>query len=368
MSVPDPTPSPPGDYGIVDARGMHPATRDELIAACREGPIPRLVWTPESGGPTPPEEVPFLLDAIRARIGGGAKTQAIIVGVFTAVLAVQNLDALRPGQPGAIYLLFGVIWVAMRLREWRQASVMTPQGFRDMMREAEQAAAMRRVPVVYLRWLAGMIAAVGAAQLLANGSGLPEYGVAPAAMIPEYIRGGETWRLLTAGYLHGNIIHFAVNFMALLSLGRETEVLANRAYLALVFLAAVLGGSLASFAVPPDAPSVGSSGGLMGLIGFLGVLGYRRRETVPAGFLKMVLLNVAVIAGIGIVGMGLIDNAAHAGGLLAGALLGAVFIPTTRARPRWVTGRVVQAAGVAAMIALALGCAWTLFLVLLPVL
>jgi len=368
MSVPDPTPSPPGDFGIVDAQGRHPATRDELIAACRQGPIPRLVWTPDSGGPVPPEEVPFLLDAIRARIGGGAKTQAIIVGVFASVLAFQNLEAIRPGSPGAIYLLFGVVWVALRLREWRQASVMTPQGFRDMMREAEQTAAMRRVPAVYLRLIAAMIAAVGAAQLLANGSGIPHYGIIPAAMVPEYIRAGETWRLLTAGYLHANIIHFAVNFMALLSLGRETEVLANRAYLSLVFLAAVLGGSLASFAVPPDDPSVGSSGGLMGLIGFLGVLAYRRRETVPPGFLKMVLLNVAVIAGIGIVGMGLIDNAAHAGGLLVGALLGALFVPTTRAHPQWVTGRAVQAAGVASMVVLALGCVWTLVLVLLPVL
>lgn len=368
MTDPDSTPSPPAEYGIVDAQGMHPATRDELVAACREGPIPRQVWTPESGGAVPPEEVPFLMEAIRARIGGGAKTQAIIVGGFTAVLAFQNLDALRPGSPGAIYVLFGVIWTAMRLREWRQASVMTPEGFRDLLREAEQSAAMRRVPVVYLRWLAGMIAAVGAAQLLASGSGAPVYGIDPAAMVPEYIRQGETWRLLTAGYLHYGLIHFAVNFMALLSLGRETEVLAHRAHLALVFLAAVLCGSLASFAVPPDAPSVGSSGGLMGVIGFLGVLGYRRRETVPAGFLKTVLLNVAVIAGIGIVGVGLIDNAAHAGGLAAGAVLGALFIPTTRARPQWVPGRAVQAAGVAAMAVLALGCVWTLVMVLVPVL
>jgi membrane associated rhomboid family serine protease len=369
MTVPDPTPSPPGDYGFVDAHGTpHPATRDELAAACRAGPIPRLVWTPDSGGPVPPEEVPFLLEAIRARIGGGAKAQAIIVGVFASVLAFQNLDALRPGSPGAVYLLFGVIWIALRLREWRQASVMTPQGFRDMMREAEQTAALRRVPVVYLRLLAGMIAAVGAAQLLASGSGIPNYGIAPAEMAPEYIRAGETWRLLTAGYLHSGMIHFAVNFMALLALGRETEVLAHRAYLAIVFLAAVLGGSLASFIVPPDVPSVGSSGGLMGLIGFLGVLAYRRRETVPPGFLKMVLLNVAVIAGIGIVGMGMIDNAAHAGGLAVGALLGALLVPTTRAHPRWVAGPAVHAAGIAAMIVLALGCAWTLVLVLLPVL
>jgi hypothetical protein len=204
------------------------------------------------------------------------------VGVFTSVLAVQNLGALRPGSPGAVYLLFGVIWVALRLREWRQASVMTPQGFRDMMREAERTAAMRRVP--------GRVPAPAGGDDRGGGRGAapgerlrctPTSASPRPPWCPEYIRGGEAWRLLTAGYLHVGIIHFAVNFMALLSLGRETEVLAHRAHLALVFLAAVLGGSLASFAVPPDNPSVGSSGGLMGLIGFLGVLAYRRARRCP---------------------------------------------------------------------------------------
>ena len=221
---------------------------------------------------------------------------------------------------------------------------------------------------MYLRWLAGLLAVAGVAQLLATAGGDPSGGIDAASMRVDAIRAGEVWRLLTSGYLHINVIHFAFNFMALLALGRETEVLAHRSFVPLVFLTAVLAGSAASFLIPPDNHSVGSSGGLMGLIGFLGVLGYRRRGSVPAGFLNMVVLNVAVIAGIGIVGMGLIDNAAHAGGLAVGALLGALCIPTTRARPQWVTGCAVQSAGVAAMVVLALGCAWTLLLVLLPVL
>ena len=370
MTIPDPTPSPPAEYGYFDARGPHAATRDELVRECREGLIPRLVWTPEYPEPLPPEEVPFLLEAIRGRLAGGAKTQAVIVGAIVAVLAFQKHQAgeLRPGSPWSVYLLFGVLWAGLRVREWHTSRRLTPQGFRDLVRQSEESAVLRQVPVVYMRWLAGMIVAGGVAQGVAALAGFPDHAVLAGAMVPEAIRAGQAWRLLTCGFVHGGLIHFGVNFMALLSLGRETEVLAHRAWVPLVFLAAVLAGSLASFAVPPDVPSVGSSGGLMGLIGFLGVLGYRRREAVPSGFLGMVVMNVAIIAGIGIVGFGLVDNAAHAGGLAAGALLGALFIPTFRARPVWTPGRVVRAAGMAAMAVLALGAAWTAFLVVLPVL
>jgi membrane associated rhomboid family serine protease len=370
MTISDPTPLPPTEYGYVDAEGPHAATRDELVAMCREGLIPPLVWTPESPEPVATEEVPFLLEAIRARLAGGAKTQAIIVGAIVAVLAFQRFQEgeLYPGSPWSVYLLFGVVWAGLRVREWQTSRTLTPQGFRDLVRQAEEAAVLRRVPVVYLRWVAGMIVLGSVAQGLAVLSGYPDHSVFAGAMMAAEIRDGQWWRLLTCGFLHGGLIHFGVNFMALLSLGRETEVLAHRAFVPLVFLAGVLAGSLASFAAPPDVPSVGSSGGLMGLIGFLGVLGYRRRESMPAGFLKMVLLNLAVIAGIGIVGIGLIDNAAHAGGLAAGALLGALFIPTHRARPVWTPGPALQAAGMAAMGILALGAAWTALVVALPVL
>jgi membrane associated rhomboid family serine protease len=94
------------------------------------------------------------------------------------------------------------------------------------------------------------------------------------------------------------------------------------------------------------------------------VLGYRRRESVPAGFLNMVILNIVFIAGIGILGFRFVDNAAHVGGLAAGALLGALFIPTTRARPVWTPGRTVTTAGAVSMAVLAIGCAWTVWVTL----
>ena len=74
--------------------------------------------------------------------------------------------------------------------------------------------------------------------------------------------------------------------------------------------------------------SAGASGALFGLVGVLFVFGLKYRRELPEGFkrafgtgmLPVILLNL----GIGFVGRGFIDNAAHMGGLLSGAALAAV--------------------------------------------
>ena len=75
-------------------------------------------------------------------------------------------------------------------------------------------------------------------------------------------------------------------------------------------------------------PSAGASGALFGLIGVLFVFGMKYRRELPEGFkrafgtglLPVILLNVAI----GFVGRGIIDNAAHMGGLVSGVALAAV--------------------------------------------
>jgi membrane associated rhomboid family serine protease len=354
----------------VDEEGLHPATLEEMGHMCRSGRIPALVWTPESGGGIPPEEVPALLQAIRDRLVGGAKLPAMIAGAVVAWLIMQGINAgeVYFGAPWMVYAAFGLVWIGLRVREWRQGSALTAEGYREMKRQAQEAAVVRRAPVVYLRAVAATVAVGAAAQILAMKLGDLSGGIDAASMDPARIAAGEGWRLLTCGYLHAGVMHFIFNFMALLSLGRETEVLAHRAFVPLVFLVAVVAGSLASYALPPDVTSVGASGGIMGLIGFLGVLAYRRRESVPAGFLNMIILNIAVIGGIGLVGFRFVDNAAHLGGLVAGAVLGVLLIPATSARPAWTPSPVVQTAGTGALGLLVLGCVWTVLRVLAPVL
>jgi hypothetical protein len=77
-----------------------------------------------------------------------------------------------------------------------------------------------------------------------------------------------------------------------------------------------------------DDPSAGASWKLFGMVGVLFVFGVKYRRELPEGFkrafgtglLPIILLNLAI----GFVGRGIIDNAAHLGGLLSGAALASV--------------------------------------------
>jgi hypothetical protein len=72
-----------------------------------------------------------------------------------------------------------------------------------------------------------------------------------------------------------------------------------------------------------DDPSAGASGALFGLVWVLFVFGIKFRRELPEGFkrafgtglLPMIALNLFI----GYLGRGIIDNAAHLGGLIAGA-------------------------------------------------
>ena len=77
-----------------------------------------------------------------------------------------------------------------------------------------------------------------------------------------------------------------------------------------------------------DVPSAGASGALFGLVGVLFVFGIKFRRELPEGFkrafgtgmLPIILINLFI----GYLGRGVIDNAAHLGGLLSGAALAVV--------------------------------------------
>jgi membrane associated rhomboid family serine protease len=195
--------------------------------------------------------------------------------------------------------------------------------------------------------------------------GAQDFGAIPAAVWSEAVLAdGEWWRLLTAAFVHGGMLHFAVNLMALIALGRETEMYAGKGLLPLVFLLSALGGSVLGVLMPPDVPSVGSSGGLVGVIAFQGILAWRRPHQVPPGFLNTAMINVALLVGIGLVGYAYVDNAAHAGGFLVGGAAGLLLVPSRTARPEWEPGQPVQTAGVVSLVILAAACLWTAFLVI----
>jgi rhomboid protease GluP len=134
----------------------------------------------------------------------------------------------------------------------------------------------------------------------------------------------EPWRVLSAMFVHFGVLHIVFNMVTLHDLGRmlESAIGSGR------FLCAFLLTGIAGFLTSQQwyewrgilSATAGASGGLFGLLGvFIGLL-YARRH--PAW--KQELTRVLVMAGIIAILMPA-NNAAHAGGLVAGGLLGLWF-------------------------------------------
>jgi membrane associated rhomboid family serine protease len=155
-----------------------------------------------------------------------------------------------------------------------------------------------------------------------------------AALVKERVKlDGEWWRLVTTGLMHGSILHILFNGMALYNLGRVMVALVNPSLLSFVFLFTVVTGSLASLYLGPAQPSVGASGGILGCLGFLLVVTGKFRSVLP-GFLRASLIQSTIVVSIfGLLGAAFIDNAAHAGGLAGGVVLGMVMAPWMRLAP-----------------------------------
>jgi rhomboid protease GluP len=134
----------------------------------------------------------------------------------------------------------------------------------------------------------------------------------------------EYWRLLTSVFVHGGLLHLAVNLWCLMTIGPFVERLyGNRAYLA-IFLAAGIGGALAS-AVRHAKVSVGASGAIFGVLGALLSFLIIHRRSIPSSVLKPLRANtVGFVAFNTILGVfvPIIDQSAHLGGLVTGLLSG----------------------------------------------
>jgi rhomboid protease GluP len=155
---------------------------------------------------------------------------------------------------------------------------------------------------------------------------------------------GDAWRLLTSMFLHVGLIHLAVNCWALYIWGVYAEFYYGRRYYLALYLSAGLMGSVLSvvhnlinmnYAHDGNASlviSAGASGAIMGLGGALIVAAWRPRADLrPEQTLRLkpllVIMAINFALGFSISG---IDNAAHIGGVITGALLALVFSLTEK--------------------------------------
>jgi rhomboid protease GluP len=133
---------------------------------------------------------------------------------------------------------------------------------------------------------------------------------------------GEWWRLVAAGFLHGGIIHIAMNSWVMFDLGAQVEEIYGNARFMVIYFLATIGGFFVS-TLWSSSLSIGASAGLCGLIGAMLALGVRNRTATGAAIRGMYTRWIVYLLVFGVVLPG-IDNAAHIGGLAAGFAMGFV--------------------------------------------
>ena len=140
------------------------------------------------------------------------------------------------------------------------------------------------------------------------------FGAKRGDLVQEH---GQWFRLLTAGFLHGGLLHLLMNSWALLDVGAFVERTFGVWRFLAIYFASTIGGFLLSSYMSYYTPSVGSSAGIFGLIGSLIALGLIDRSAMGAE-IKQQAIRWAMYGLL----MGLLpfnmDNAAHIGGLATG--------------------------------------------------
>jgi rhomboid protease GluP len=131
----------------------------------------------------------------------------------------------------------------------------------------------------------------------------------------------QPWRLITAIFLHGSLLHLGFNMWVLMDLGPTIEELYGSARFLFVFIVTGVAGYLLSSTTGHF--SVGASGSLLGLVGLLLALTTGRHSIGMRMLRSQLLYWLAYIVVLGILMPG-IDNYAHIGGFVAGFLLGKV--------------------------------------------
>jgi rhomboid protease GluP len=160
------------------------------------------------------------------------------------------------------------------------------------------------------------------------------------ALFGPAVRDGDWWRIGAYAFLHIGWLHIAVNAYALWVLAPQLEWTYGSTLTLGLFAATALAGGAASTALSFFANearfAAGASGGIFGLFGATIGLYLRVRHTLPEqvrrGIVRAIGINVLLNAAIAV--MAPVDNAAHAGGLVAGVLLSLIApLPRLGSRP-----------------------------------
>jgi membrane associated rhomboid family serine protease len=144
-------------------------------------------------------------------------------------------------------------------------------------------------------------------------------GIVPIDGVPELVgvAEGDWWRLLTAAFLHGSVIHIGFNMLMLWWIGAPVEEALGRGRFLALYLVSALAGSAGALFFSPDALTVGASGAIFGILGAALVFERQRNYVLGGSAMSIILLNLILTFAIPNISIG-----GHIGGLVGGALCG----------------------------------------------
>ena len=188
--------------------------------------------------------------------------------------------------------------------------------------------------------------------LLASGAGLEPYSGGMNILSPSgnalvlfgaagyypVVRTGAWWTLLSASWLHGNLLHIVFNMMWVRDLGPATADVIGPSRTVIIYTVAGVCGFLLSSLMPlfpipipffhGSGLTIGASAAIFGLLGAL--VHYGRIS--GSNLMYSTAMRYAVILFVfGLIMPG-VDNTAHAGGFIGGYASSAFFNPLTRER------------------------------------
>jgi rhomboid protease GluP len=133
---------------------------------------------------------------------------------------------------------------------------------------------------------------------------------------------GHWWTVLTAIYLHGDLLHILFNVLWIRQLGPAVEELFGSARLVLIFTVSGVVGFLVSNAMGVPF-TIGASGSIFGLLGAMVAFGRRRGGTYGLLVLRQYGGFAILLFVMGLLRTN-VNNFAHAGGFLGGLGMGLV--------------------------------------------
>lgn len=135
-----------------------------------------------------------------------------------------------------------------------------------------------------------------------------------------YVANGGWWRLVSAMFLHGSILHIAFNMFALWMIGTPVEQYLGRARFVGLYFVSGLAGSAGALLQTPLTPVVGASGAIFGILGAMLIIEWQVTGRLAGNALSWIVINLAISFTIPNVSWG-----GHVGGLVGGILVTLAF-------------------------------------------